>query len=1725
MALSRITFEGCEVVSASFSIGIGKSNTSVNLQLVETIVAGQNPSSFVGYTGELGKIYSITVDNVFFIGLLTNHSIKVGASGRSISVTLTDGRDTLENIQIITGRQYGVDGIYLSCDSGQNILSALRSLEPGSSSQFLTASNCGGYSTEKCSSTAGFGASYRDKHGIPSRNVIALFVTAPQVIKLPLSNQTIRIDLSNLQSALTSTVKGFYSIIDSNSLSIMELIQSVCDDIAADFNIRLTAGTVGISDFNIVVDVINRQQVPTAFALRDYVNDNFANFNLTKELDYGQESTNVTTRKVVMGDNYRYFLQIHDYNRGNICFRSHVQSGPFLNDWDSGFGNNAISITPDVTPDDIITIVDHEEHRVDATPDIYLDTVGKDNDLDGLSFKAQDVYQGETGGDNGTQTSNVDLVRLDRNINNQGNDPGPDLQPNDCLLPNRHRIFQILGEDTIQIPNENNVRFPPVQKIHLTRYGSEENVNGFDIDWKPNAKVLLQGLQLTSEPLDDQAGRYKLYAEDLFAIWKPRLTLEELLASSNYDTYTKWIANHKNSVGYFCAIILIDGWENMSDKIVMGLMDTFQKGETLDPGAYPCITKRNKKQLELVQMHVKKIYDDYYGKEFAVLLDRQLLSHLRDAGISSNLNSHDVCFNSSYNTTLAQSIVDNQFPVVPSTKLIPPNSPVSDLNEGYIYGYRISGDENNFDTSDTPTNGGWASGPSQTGVMGIPWRTLNKFQNTDGTIAGFVNLGPAKVQCAQLGHLWGKYKPELSNLNHDQFLFHPGDQEAPNMRADNCIGPPLEEVTAVNPRTPTDHDDVAFNVIGDPFDDIFVKAQFHPEMIFARLDDASILDYESGGDAVLVRFSIPKVDLTQEAIVVNNEDFNPAEVFHNMELFLTGTTVTLKDKDQDPRKKPVGDKDIDSKNPDAVDAEEVDDDKNKKTDGAISSAETIKYSDFNPLSCVPCEVCIPFLSNTQVYGPFSVTADTDGGTEIVETDLAPWQFVSNLQAPNIVPISWTNGMVRAGQNIAIDGVNSRVFQEKASVSMVGTPTFDLSSDSAVVADSFGNFGAIIDSLNISYGSNGASTDVSFSSYTRKFGQTEEYVRESVQSLVKERRQTLKKITSDQDKKSDISFKNSLKIPKAKVAKKKGGSSDGSPGMADDGSPSDGGVSTKAGTPTARFNNSAEDGNRGGGAETVVSHYGLQRGKADKNSDEGSDVVTDLKVTEISTKVDDAPLSITKKPTASDEGNIVKRVVRTQISNAYSQDYNQQYYRNMAMTSLDAHFLPVSISGGFGGKDEGNLQSFVNTLSSCVSGMRNRPYSSIPPLKITSIEVTDSEGNTNDTFFDLQICSNYLNPYMTKKVMDDRLDDRTNESAVGFNVGKIAVDKDPQYFTRIDKVVKRKDTSIVVEDIYEEDGVTPTANVEVEFDRQEQQDFRFNAIRGPLVLQGWGYDTDGKPIPNDNDSAKNCEKGKFRDTGLKDKFLKNWLSNPKTWPVAPIDLRFDRNRGVWVAPTHSKVLLARMKENLTPNSQAEAELFNGSAGNTDDKVAYYKDTNLWGPDGEDIRQDVRNATVIVYDYLGMTVSKGAFAYLYYDDGKYIVINQKSAGGGGGAVIPARTISGAGTGGTFTAEVVDAGGNFELTDDRDNEVVVTDYLNIIPYSIPQDTPITIADIGESNSCVVSVGVPKGAVGFNSSVGGLLFDALPLASQVPTYFIGMNGSNLVKYAGVATCDEVIS
>jgi hypothetical protein len=93
------------------------------------------------------------------------------------------------------------------------------------------------------------------------------------------------------------------------------------------------------------------------------------------------------------------------------------------------------------------------------------------------------------------------------------------------------------------------------------------------------------------------------------------------------------------------------------------------------------------------------------------------------------------------------------------------------------------------------------------------------------------------------------------------------------------------------------------------------------------------------------------------------------------------------------------------------------------------------------------------------------------------------------------------------------------------------------------------------------------------------------------------------------------------------------------------------------------------------------------------------------------------------------------------------------------------------------------------------------------------------------------------------------------------------------------------------------------------------DYRFIAMRGPIVLHSWGYDLDGKPVPNASDAEEAAKQGTFKNTYLKDEFLQDWLKKPSTWPAAPIDLRFDRDRGLWVSPQSYKIVVAKITDTV------------------------------------------------------------------------------------------------------------------------------------------------------------------------------------------------------------------
>ena len=162
------------------------------------------------------------------------------------------------------------------------------------------------------------------------------------------------------------------------------------------------------------------------------------------------------------------------------------------------------------------------------------------------------------------------------------------------------------------------------------------------------------------------------------------------------------------------------------------------------------------------------------------------------------------------------------------------------------------------------------------------------------------------------------------------------------------------------------------------------------------------------------------------------------------------------------------------------------------------------------------------------------------------------------------------------------------------------------------------------------------------------------------------------------------------------------------------------------------------------------------------------------------------------------------------------------------------------------------------------------------------------------------------------------------------------------------------------------------------------------MRGPIVLHSWGYDTQGKPIPNAADTEEDTKTGQFKTSDLKDKFLGDWLGKPATWPVAPIDFRFDRKRGVWVTPPGYKVVVAILDEKLEKYGTAQASLINKDTENN----LEFGDT-LYDKEGNKVKateEKETEAKIKVADRLGLSYPSGTKMYCYYDTFKceYIIL---------------------------------------------------------------------------------------------------------------------------------------
>ena len=144
-------------------------------------------------------------------------------------------------------------------------------------------------------------------------------------------------------------------------------------------------------------------------------------------------------------------------------------------------------------------------------------------------------------------------------------------------------------------------------------------------------------------------------------------------------------------------------------------------------------------------------------------------------------------------------------------------------------------------------------------------------------------------------------------------------------------------------------------------------------------------------------------------------------------------------------------------------------------------------------------------------------------------------------------------------------------------------------------------------------------------------------------------------------------------------------------------------------------------------------------------------------------------------------------------------------------------------------------------------------------------------------------------------------------------------------------------------------------------------YRFLALRGPLVVNGWGFDIDGYPVPNASGEPKEVdakgnpkkissktdqngsfdpaydgyilgknqewddEKGEWKAPTKENYFAKGWGLRPDTWPVGPVDLRWDDERKVWSTSNTVEILMCKTTGNWNKNSFANLVVYESPSG--------------------------------------------------------------------------------------------------------------------------------------------------------------------------------------------------
>jgi hypothetical protein len=145
-------------------------------------------------------------------------------------------------------------------------------------------------------------------------------------------------------------------------------------------------------------------------------------------------------------------------------------------------------------------------------------------------------------------------------------------------------------------------------------------------------------------------------------------------------------------------------------------------------------------------------------------------------------------------------------------------------------------------------------------------------------------------------------------------------------------------------------------------------------------------------------------------------------------------------------------------------------------------------------------------------------------------------------------------------------------------------------------------------------------------------------------------------------------------------------------------------------------------------------------------------------------------------------------------------------------------------------------------------------------------------------------------------------------------------------------------------------------------------YRAVGFKLPMVLVGWGYDIDGRPVPN----AKVDASGR----GMTQYFEDDWLRKPQNWKAGPLDVRWDQERGVWAPPQ----LQTMVRIQCTQDYNDSRETFRAEMQNIPSGYAYDKDGNR-----------LQYPWIEVYNPWKQAICSGMVGWAYYNPNLDIASN--------------------------------------------------------------------------------------------------------------------------------------